>query len=218
MATANQISFIKKNLDVIEEPVIIIGSRQYDFDKENIRTILEQSGLTDITGIDISEGEGVDQVVDITEDSEFIKNNSKKYSTMICMEVLTHVKNPFKAADNMSRIMKNGGIAVLSECYVRKISKMPVDYWRFTYDGTKVLFSDLAFDDSKAMISLTREKSERLLPLSYPLPQVLNEKHEDESGLGHLLRRLHRKFFSKGIFSISRLMPETTIYSIARKQ
>jgi len=133
------------------------------------------------------------------------------------MEVLTNVRNPFKASENIISMMRNGGTAILSECYVRKISKMPVDLWRFTYDGTKELFSGLTFQDNRAMISLTRDKVEKLMPLKYPLPQLLSEKHEDESNIGFMIRRIHRKFFGKGIFKISRLMPETTIYSIAKK-
>ncbi len=218
MATGNQISFLKANLDIISEPVLIIGSKHYDFDKENIRNRLNEMNIMDITGIDIFEGDGVDFVVDITDDqSDFIKNNSGKYSTVICMEVLTHVRNPFKAAKNLTAFIKDGGSAVLSECYVRKISKMPVDLWRFTYDGTKELFSDLKFDDSRARISLTREKNEQLLVLKYPLPQLLAQKSEDENFIGYFLRRFHRKFFAKGIIKISRLLPETTIYSIAIK-
>lgn len=218
MATLNQISFIKQNLDNITEPVLIVGSKHYEFDKENIKTRLNEYGLKDITGIDLFEGEGVDHAVDITDkDSEFIKNHQEHFSTMICMEVLTHVRNPFVAASNMISMMKKNGTAILSECYVRKISKMPADLWRFTYDGTKELFRELTFEDSKAMISLTREKNEKLLPLKYPLPQLLSHKHEDESNTGFFIRRVHRKFFTKGIFKLSRLLPETTIYSIARK-
>lgn len=218
MATGNQISFLRANADMISEPVLIVGSKHYDFDKENIRSRLNEMNIKDITGIDIFEGNGVDYVVDITDsESEFIKKNSGKFSTVICMEVLTHVRNPFKAAKNLTAFVKEGGTAVLSECYVRKISKMPVDLWRFTYDGTKELFSELKFDDSRARVSLTREKNEQLLELKYPLPQLLAQKSEDENSIGYFLRRLHRKFFAKGIFKISRLLPETTIYSIAKK-
>ena len=110
-----------------------------------------------ISGKDISEGDGVDYVVDITDNEcEFIKGKTGKFSTVICMEVLTHVRNPFKAAENLSSFLKDGGTAVLSECYVRKISKMPIDLWRFTYDGTKELFKDLKFDDERARVSMTR--------------------------------------------------------------
>lgn len=218
MATPSQIGYLKTNLDSIKNPILIVGSKQYDFDKMNIRKFLIENGKRLITGIDISEGDGVDEVVDITQsDSEFVKKNKKHFNTILCMEIMTHVKNPFAAADNMTKMMADNGTAIFSECFVRKISKMPADYWRFTYDGTKTLFSGLVFDDSKAMISLTREKEEALYPLKHPFPQILTEKHQDESGMGFFLRRLHRKFFSKGIFRISRFFPEITIYSIARK-
>ncbi len=218
MATGNQIGFLKLNKAYIKEPILIAGSKLYEYDSEDIRSNLIKFGFNDITGIDISEGDGVDFTVDVTDtESDFVKSHLNYYNTVICMEILTNVKNPFKAAQSLTAVLKQGGTAILSECYVRKISKMPIDLWRFTYDGTKELFSQLTFDDSKAMISLTREKEERLFPLAYPLPQLLAGKHKDESNIGYLLRRLHRKFFGTGIFKVSRLFPETTIYSIAKK-
>ncbi|MCB0726127.1 MAG: hypothetical protein R3A12_03760 [Ignavibacteria bacterium] len=218
MATKNQINFLELNKDLIKEPVLIVGSKLYDFDKEDIRSFLNKSGLSDITGIDLFEGEGVDHRVDIIDtDSEFIKGHKEYFSTIICMEILTNVKNPFVAAENITGMLKKGGSAVFSECFVRKISKMPVDLWRFTYDGTKQLFSKLEFIDSRAKISFTRDKDVNLSELVNPFPQLLHERHKDESFLGYQLRRIHRKFFGKGIFQLSRLMPETTIYSIAKK-
>ncbi|MEO8209367.1 MAG: hypothetical protein ABI840_02310 [bacterium] len=218
MATRNQINFISLNKELIKEPILIVGSKIYEYDNENIKSRLLEFGFKDITGIDLFEGEGVDHMVDITDsESDFVKKNREFFLTIICMEVLTHVKNPFYAAENMITLLKRNGTAILSECYVRKISKMPVDLWRFTYDGTKELFSKLVFEDSKAMISLTRDKKEKLIPLSYPLPQVISAKHPDESQIGYFIRRLHKKYFADGIFKLSRLLPEITIYSIARK-
>lgn len=219
MATKNQLKFIRDNKDAIAEPVLIVGSKQYDFDRANIRQQLTELGVSRITGIDISEGEGVDHVADITDgNSAFINEHRESFGTVICMEVMTHVLNPFEAARNLFSMLKPGGSMILSECYVRKISKMPLDLWRFTYDGTKQLYSPMNFDDSRARISLTRDKGENLMPLRYPLPQVLYEKNPDESSAGFMLRRIHRKFFSKGIFGISRFFPETTIYSVAFKK
>lgn len=219
MATRNQIKFIQDNSDVISDPVLIVGSKQYEFDKEDIRTSLASGGLKEITGIDIAEGEGVDHVVDITDyNSGFVISREDHFGTIICMEVMTHVLDPFAAAGNLYRMLRIGGVMILSECYVRKISKMPLDLWRFTYDGTKQLYSPMKFDDTRARISLTRDKGVNLMPLKYPLPQVVHEKNADESSAGHLLRRLHRKFFAEGIFNVSRLFPETTIYSVAFKR
>lgn len=219
MATGNQIGYLNRNKDFISEPILIVGSKMYDYDSDDIKTCLEKLGFRDITGIDISAGDGVDYVADITDgSSDFFKTRKELYNTIICMEVLTNVKNPFKASENLISILNKNGVMILSECFVRKISKMPVDYWRFTYDGTKELFSQLTFDDSRAMVSLTREKKERLLKMTGTLPQILLTRHQDENSIGFLMRRFHRKFFAKGVFTMSRLFPETTIYSIARKK
>jgi hypothetical protein len=197
---------------------LLVGSKLYEYDKENIKARLEQWGYNDITGIDLFEGEGVDFKVDITETgNDFIEKHQTYFSTIICMEVLTNVKNPFIAASNVISMLRREGTVILSECYVRKISKMPVDLWRFTYDGTKQLFSDLKFDDSRVRVSYTREKVVSLMPLSYPFPEILLSRNKEESSLGFLLRRLHRKYFGGRIFQLSRLLPELTIYSIAKK-
>lgn len=218
MATRNQINFIKANLDLIKDPILIVGSKIYEYDKENIKKRLEEFGFSEIMGIDLFEGEGVDYAVDITDlESDFSKKHRGHFSTVICMEVLTNVRNPFIAAENVIAMLKEGGSAILSECYVRKISKMPVDLWRFTYDGTKVLFSRLSFIDEKAMISFTRDKDDNMMKLKYPMPQIISGKHDDESNAGYFLRRLHRKYFAGGIFRLSRLIPEITIYSAAKK-
>lgn len=218
MATGSHLKFLLLNKDLIKEPLLIVGSKHYDYDKENIKARIKEMGIKEITGIDILEGEDVDYIVDITDsNSDFIKKYKEHFNTVICMEVLTHLRNPFKAAENIVSLIKENGTALLSECYVRKITKMPYDMWRFTYDGLKELYSNLKFDVSKSRISLTRDKEERLLPLVFPLPQVLQDRHPDENRAGHFLRRLHRKFFAGGVFRLSRLLPEITIYCVARK-
>jgi hypothetical protein len=218
MATVNQINFLRQNKEAITEPILIVGSKMFDYDREDIKVRLEEWGFKNVTGVDLFEGKGVDHVVDITDlSSVFAKEHQGYFGTIICMEVLTNVNNPFRASANIISMLKTGGLTLLSECFVRKISRMPVDLWRFTYDGTKELFNPLKFDDTKARISFTRSKVDQLFPMQYPLPEVVSEKHPDESGLGYLLRRIHRKLFAGGIFRLSRLMPEITIYSFARK-
>ena len=218
MATGSHLKFLILNKDLIKEPVLIVGSKHYDYDKENLKARLTEMGFKDITGIDILEGEDVDYLVDITDNnSEFIKNKTEYFNTVICMEVLTHLRHPFKAAESIMILLKKDGVAVISECYIRKITKMPYDMWRFTYDGLKELYFRLSFYDDKARISLTRDKKEKLFRCHIPLPQVLHGRHPDESRPGYFLRRVHRKFFASGVFRLSRLLPEITIYSVGKK-
>lgn len=219
MAHHNQIEFIKANQDLIKEPILVVGSKMYDFDKYDISKELELLGYSNITGIDIDDGPGVDYQVDITDQlSGFVVKNKHRYATVVCMEVLTNVRNPFVAAQNVANLLINGGTVILSECFVRKLSRMPIDYWRFSYDGLKALFVGFKFFDDRAKFSITRQKDGLLENLRWNFEELLaGQKHNQESLVGYYLRKLHRKYFSKGIFKISRWLPEQTVYAVGRK-
>lgn len=218
MAHKNQIAFIKQNRDLIKEPILLVGAKVYDYDQFDLKAELIEMGYVDITGTDIESGTGVDHVLDITDaNSEFIHNHKKHFSTVFCMEVLTNVKNPFAASLNVAAMLKTNGIVFLSECFIRKISKMPVDYWRFTIDGLKAVFDQFTFFDDRCRFSITRQRDGILLNFKGKFIEIMKDSHHpDESGLGFLLRRIHRKWFSKGVFNVSRLMPEQTIYAVGK--
>ncbi|MBX2963397.1 MAG: methyltransferase domain-containing protein [Cyclobacteriaceae bacterium] len=219
MAHRNQIKFLEANQDLVREPILIVGSKLYNYDKFDLEAELKRMGFNSIIGIDISEGPGVHFVIDIIDVSpEFMGTYSKHFNTIICMEVLTNVPNPFKAAENVFKMLTPGGTVVLSEVFVRKLSRMPVDYWRFSYDGLKALFAGFQFFDDRARFSVTRQRDAELRVIGKSFEEILaGVKHPDESLIGSYLRRIHRKYFSKGIFNVSRLMPEQTVYAVGRK-
>ena len=66
----------------------------------------------------------------------------KLYDIVICQQVLEHVKNPFKAVDTLSKLIKPGGILIASTPFLLKIHAAPNDYWRFTTEGMRVLLSE----------------------------------------------------------------------------
>ena len=213
----NQINYLLLCKDRIAEPILIVGSKEYDFDQENFLEHLSSWGYSDVTGIDLSRGAGVDHVVDICDgSSSFVSDHSKRFRTIICMQVLYATENPFVAAGNIERLLSRGGILVFSDVFSHKIHRIPKDYWRFTYDAHKILFKSLAFDESKAYVAVTR--TGELKPLSYPLPEVLShQRHNDESQLAFFIRRVNRKYLSRGVFKASRFLPEISIFSLATK-
>lgn len=219
MAHHNQIEFLKQNRDKIAEPVLLVGAREYDYDQYSLKEELRKLGFSQVTGTDIEAGPGVDVVLDITDSaSPLLQQWKGSFRTVICMEVLTNVNNPFLAAVHVDRMLAPGGVVILSECFVRKISKMPVDYWRFTYDGLKALFSRYLFDDSRSRFSITRQKQLTLTPFRGKFEEVLADaRHGQESLLGYWVRRIHRKWLTGALFRISRWLPEQTIYGIGRK-
>ena len=70
---------------------------------------------------------------------------------MICLEVLEHVRDPFRAARELVRVLAPGGRLLLTVPFMTGYhgkgdtadhSGYP-DFWRFTHQGLAVLFGDL---------------------------------------------------------------------------
>jgi len=68
------------------------------------------------------------------------------YDSAICLEVLEHVPNPFKAAAEIQRILKPGGILIVSVPHLSRLHEEPYDFFRFTRHGLVSLFQSAGFD------------------------------------------------------------------------
>ena len=68
-----------------------------------------------------------------------IQDNSLDY--VICTEVLEHVANPWDAMGEIYRIVKPGGVALLTSPFLWPYhgTQRYADYWRMTADGWRVL-------------------------------------------------------------------------------
>jgi len=217
MPDYNQIEFLKNNINYIKEPIIIIGSKEYDFDNYNFKIELNKLGQNDITGIDIQDGSGVDIVLDICDDqNKYFEKYLNFYNTIICMQMLYSVDNPFKAADNIYRLMNKNSTLLFSDVFVHRIHRIPTDYWRFSYDGHKKLFHKLNFDDSRVRIGITRKN--KLINFKYPLPELSKfNRNIGESLMGFISRKFIYRLNPNSLLNISRLLPEISIFSIAKK-
>ncbi len=217
MPNLNQVKFIRKNKDFIKEPIIIIGSKEYEFDKYNYKDELRSLGFQDITGIDILNGQGVDLQLDICEAIEHnMKNLINNFNTIFCMQMLYAVKNPFIAARNIQRILRKDGVLFFSDVFTHRVNRIPTDYWRFTYDAQKLLFDKISFFDERTKIGITRQG--KLIDYNLPFPELRKYvKNENETSISFFFRRLHRKLFSNELLNNQRLLPEMSVYSIGKK-
>ncbi len=64
------------------------------------------------------------------------------YDVIVCTQVLEHVPNPFLAAEELCRILKPGGVLLLTAPAAFPYHRDPLDYWRFSVDSLALLFGD----------------------------------------------------------------------------
>ncbi|HEY4505504.1 MAG TPA: methyltransferase domain-containing protein [Candidatus Paceibacterota bacterium] len=66
---------------------------------------------------------------------------------VVCLAVLEHIENPFKATEEMYRVLKPGGhcfIYVPFLYYYHAEKTYYKDYWRYTKDSLNLLFKDFS--------------------------------------------------------------------------
>ena len=106
--------------------------------------VLGQEGFADLrtlfpnkqyVGCDMREGPGVDKIIDLHD----IDLPDESVGTALSLDTLEHVEYPYKAMDEIYRIILPDGIAVISSVMQFPIHDYPYDYWRFTPEAFKSL-------------------------------------------------------------------------------
>lgn len=74
---------------------------------------------------------------------DFLEDAS--YDCALCLEVLEHVPDPFRAAGEIRRILKDGGVLILSVPHLSRLHDEPHDYFRFTRHGIETILNGAGF-------------------------------------------------------------------------
>ncbi|GAB4137490.1 MAG: hypothetical protein Tsb009_05060 [Planctomycetaceae bacterium] len=158
MGDVNQLLYVQSIADRISGPILEIGSRNYG-NTQDLRSLFSDRG--EYVGIDMSDGKGVDLVLDMTEDFEVVDAalKGKRFGTIFCMSVLEHCAQPFRMADNITRLLKPDGCLCVSVPFAWQFHGYPSDYWRFTHEGVKQLFDGIDFSDQPGA-SVTSRKGD----------------------------------------------------------
>lgn len=132
--------FIERHADKLGDDVLEVGSRLTNADAWWI--INRDLAQGQWTGIDMQEGHGVDQVVDIhSPPAEW----TGRFSGVLCSEVLEHVARPWLALPKLHSIIQPGGWLVVTTLTSFPIHGFPDDYYRYTPSGLKLLLEDAGF-------------------------------------------------------------------------
>jgi SAM-dependent methyltransferase len=97
------------------------------------------------TTLDIAKREGVK--VDIIADAHNLHMvQSASYDIVLCAEVLEHLHTPEKAIAEMRRVLKPGGLLLLTTRFIFPLHDVPQDYFRYTKYGLQHLLRDFSIE------------------------------------------------------------------------
>jgi SAM-dependent methyltransferase len=108
-------------------PIVEFGSYQVEGQEDyaNLRSFFPGKPYI---GCDMRLGPGVDRVEDVTA----IKMGDRTAGTVLCIETFEHVFQVWRAFDEVYRILKPGGVFVITSPLNFRIHAYPDDYWRMT--------------------------------------------------------------------------------------
>ena len=96
--------------------------------------------------MDIEARDGV--TVDIIADAHDLHMiDSESFDVVLCTEVLEHLHSPAKAISEFHRVLKTGGVLIITTRFIFPLHDTPNDFFRFTKYGLKELLKEFEIKD-----------------------------------------------------------------------
>lgn len=77
-------------------------------------------------------------------DAHNLPYTNESFDAVFCNQVLEHVKRPWVCVKQFHRVLKPNGIVIISSPFIYQEHHHPIDNWRFTTDGLKILCEDFS--------------------------------------------------------------------------
>jgi SAM-dependent methyltransferase len=139
------------------------------------RTLIEPQVERYLT-YDIESRAGEIDFIGDAEDMRAVADES--IDCMLCSEVLEHVPHPHVAIREFARILRPGGVLLLTVPFLARLHEEPHDYFRYTRHGLRRLLDDGGFDideiaETGSLFSfLGHQVSVGVLGLTWHLPRA----------------------------------------------
>ena len=96
------------------------------------------------TGIDMQPGANVDLVASM---DSLPSDWSRRFTGVLCSEVLEHVDRPWKHLPKLHEVMQPGALLIVTTLFAFPEHGFPDDFYRYSRSGLKLLLEDAGFKD-----------------------------------------------------------------------
>ncbi len=100
-------------------------------------------------GLDHAETQHGHAAIDLYGYAEAIPAEALSFDTVLCTAVLEHVKEPAQAVAEMHRVLRSGGVVILTAPFFWHIHEAPRDFYRYTAYGLRYLMEKAGFTISE---------------------------------------------------------------------
>jgi UDP-N-acetylmuramyl pentapeptide phosphotransferase/UDP-N-acetylglucosamine-1-phosphate transferase/SAM-dependent methyltransferase len=90
-------------------------------------------------GVDLNRDRYADGTIDVVSDLDALGVGTGKADTVLSNQALEHVPEPSQVISEVSRVLKPGGVAIITAPHIWGIHEEPHDYFRFTPFGLRHL-------------------------------------------------------------------------------
>jgi SAM-dependent methyltransferase len=114
-----------------------VRGRCLDFGDDRYRSFFPLTSSYEV--INLTPGDGVDYVCDV---HDVTSMPQAAFDSIICPQVFEHLAWPEKAAESIKRLLKPGGILLLTAPFINPVHYVPTDYRRFTPECLAMILED----------------------------------------------------------------------------
>lgn len=101
-----------------------------------------KKNATDYIACDVKKNENIDMICDVTN----LVFPPESFDTVISTQVFEHVDNPFIVAQEIKKVLKTGGNAIITAPFMFPFHADPKDNFRFSREGLEEIFKSTSFE------------------------------------------------------------------------
>lgn len=139
-----------RSLPSLPQPIWEFGSYHVTGQEHrgSVKAVLGES----VVGCDLRNGPGVDRIEDLHQ----LTMPNDSIGTALLLDTVEHVARPWHALEEVYRVLRPGGVVLMTSHMYFPIHAHPDDYWRFTKSGFAVLLApyEIVCVESAGMVKL----------------------------------------------------------------